>query len=149
MARTRDLQTAQHEAAHVVVGVALGLRVREVAVGSGSGAAQALRLRGMKVAGYTWFKVPRADWMANALTVAAGIAWERAVNGCDDGGDRAILRRMGYRGRAVDALAAAAGAILEARGAAHARVTRALLERDLVSADIEAIARGERPGAED
>lgn len=137
MPRARDLDTAQHEAAHVVVGVALGLRLREAVVGPS-------RMRGLALDGYTWF--PGARGVSWAITLAAGVAWERAIHG-DDAialGDLRWLRRLGHRGRAVDALALAAGALLETRGAAHARVTRALLERDLTAADVGAIARGER-----
>jgi hypothetical protein len=139
MPRTRDLQTAQHEAAHVVVGVALGLRVKRAALGE--------RVHGRPSwVGYTLVTGHcRTSW---ALTLAAGIAWDQGVGDDTSAGDLAILRRLGYRGRAVDALARAAGALLETRGAAHARVTRALLERDLGAADIAAIARGERPDDE-
>jgi hypothetical protein len=140
MARARDLQTAQHEAAHVVVGVALGLRLREAAIGEGSGHGAPGWL------GYTLFDVPRSARMAWVLTLAAGVAWDRAVGDVPaPDGDTRLLRRLGYRGRAVGALVAASGAMLAGLGAAHARVTRALLERDLTGADIAAIARGERP----
>lgn len=140
--RSRSLTIAQHEAAHVVVGVALGLRLREVAVGPGT-----LAMRAWE--GYAWFYVPRGARMAWALTCAAGVAWERATRGPGaDAGDLAELRRMGFRGRGVDALATAAAAIVESRRVAHTRVTRALMDRDLNTQDIATIACGGRPPAE-
>lgn len=134
----RSLAVAQHEAAHVVVGVALGLRLREAVIGD------ACLRRGAKrilVGGYTWF--PGAKRVKWALTLAAGIAWDQSLGDEPSRGDVAWLGRLGYRASSVDALSFAAGAILETRGAAHARVTRALLSRDLKGADIAAIARGE------
>ncbi len=112
------------------------------------GAALGLRLRAARITrwglGWTWFPEARAH--SDALVTAAGIAWERAVGGVLDDADRTALRRI-VRGSRIDqeACSRAAAAILESRSAAHARVTRALLERDLGAADIEAIARGEAP----
>src|SRR5687767_2105984 len=69
----RTLAVAQHEAAHVVVGVALGLTL---------GRASALPWveEGVQYGGYCWFPLPpnRRTW-ADAVMGAAGVAWERAV----------------------------------------------------------------------
>jgi hypothetical protein len=145
----RTLAVAQHEAAHVVVGVALGLRL-----GRASAAPWA---RGSDEGdGYCWFPLPpgRRTW-ADAVMTAAGVAWERAVaprTRDEDGMARydwaAILTATPSRHDAETCVRAAA-ALLAGLGAAHARVTRALLERDLGPADIEALARGERPSVED
>jgi hypothetical protein len=134
----RSLAVAQHEAAHIVVGVALGLRLREAVLGA---------IDRPDWQGYALFTgANRAAW---ALTLAAGVAWDDELHEHYSSGDVRLLRRLSYRGGAIDALALAAGAILETRGVAHARVTRALLERDLRAADVAAIARGERIDADD
>ncbi len=86
------------------------------------------------------------------MMFAAGVAWEQAM-GADwrihASGDLAELRSWGVRTRlAVDALAVAAGAILTARARAHARVTRALVERDLTGKDLSHLIHGGRLHAE-
>jgi hypothetical protein len=134
----RSLAVAQHEAAHIVVGVALGLRLRCAVLG-GSALEPGLE-------GFAWFAVRRADNTAWAVTLAAGEAWERAMGDTDrpaSPGDWALLRRLGYRGRGAEALVTAAAAMLAGLGAVHARVTRGLLERDLTGTDIDAITHGE------
>ncbi len=137
----RDLGDAQHEAAHVVVGVAMGLRLWRVTL--------VPEVRG----GSTWLGT--TEWYqpmpreADLLMMAAGVAWERRVGDLDHAaGDLSILRRMGVRGpRApgrLRALERAAWAVLMSRAGLHARVTRALLERDLTGRDVAKLARGER-----
>ena len=140
----RSLEVAQHEVAHVVVGVALGLRMDRAAL------APAPDLDPHE-GGAAWFRVERRHRQAWALTVAAGVAWERAVTGQrwphGSSEDARILRRL-VRGRhAREALIRAAGAMLATLAPVHARVTRALLERDLTARDVAALARGERPPA--
>lgn len=135
---TRALTDAQHEAAHVVVGVALGMHLRKAVLTSSR-----------KTLGYACFDVPKHKATAWAITLAAGIAYERRSGDVRHArGDRRELRRAGHRRHAIDALTVAADAILETRGLAHARVTQALLRRDLTGADIEAIAKGERVDAD-
>lgn len=149
MAAQRSLVGAQHEAAHVVVGVALGLKL-------GRASAARWALDGVACEGYCWFPLPpgRREW-ADTLMRAAGVAWERAIapavadpDGpqCDDWAE--ILAYVPSRHDAETCVRAAA-ALLAGLGAAHARVTRALLERDLGPDDIAALARGERPSADD
>jgi len=137
--RGRPLDTAQHEAAHVVVGVALGLKLDRAELGNP---------KDPHLAGSATFDVGKHHDTAWALTVAAGIAWERAATGRRwphaASGDARILRAL-VRGRhAREALIRAAAAMLTTLAPVHARVTRALLERDLGPADIAALARGER-----
>lgn len=128
-----ELDIAQHEAAHVVVGVALGLHLR----------AATIRREGDTL-GYAQFVVPKRKRLAWAITLAAGLAFERRGGDLDTArADRKLLRAERYNAHAIAALTLAADAILESRGLAHARVTRALLQRDLKRADIEALARGE------
>jgi hypothetical protein len=131
----RLLSDAQHEAAHVVVGVALGLRLYR---------AQLRPVSAPDCDGLTLWE-PRPWYReADLLMTAAGVAWERH---CGDlahaSADVASLRRSGVKGNArVRVLERAAWAILTARAGTHARVTRALLERDLTAADVRALARG-------
>jgi hypothetical protein len=137
---TRRLEVASHEAAHIVVGVALGLRLR-----------RASALPWAEGEGYCWFPLPanRRTW-ADAVLTAAGVAWERAVAPSvrdDEGPQRAdwaeLLEATPSRHDAETCVRAAA-AILAGLGAVHARVTRALLERDLTGADVAALTHGER-----
>jgi hypothetical protein len=136
----RSLADAQHEAAHVVVGLALGLRLLCVRLGAG----------GKDVAGYTeWSAVP---WPREAglLMTAAGLAWERHCGDLKHAHyDVKDLRRAGVRGNArIRVLERAAWAVLASRHSAHALITRALLERDLTSKDVSHLIRGERLRAE-
>lgn len=133
---TRDLAVAKHEAAHVVVGVALGLRLRKAVI----------NVNNKSLLGYAHFRVPKRMSMAWAITLAAGMAFERHGGDIDNAhGDEKLLREMGYNKYGIDALTKAADAILETRSMAHAEVTRALMYRDLTGSDIEMIARGEEP----
>ncbi len=136
---TRSLQDAQHEAAHVVVGLALGLRLYRVRLGVRTTRA------GDEVGSTDWYSKP---WPreADLIMTAAGVAWERQSGGDlkDASYDLADLRRAGIRGNArLRVLERAAWAVLMSRPGAHARVTRALLEHDLVEADVRKLARCE------
>ncbi len=136
----RSLSTAQHEAAHVVVGVALGLRLRSAVVGYHEDPELG------PVAGVASFDRRSGTTEAYALMLAAGVYFEERTTGSwtDARGDVRILRTMGHRPDArISVMAVAAGAILESRRAAWDAVTRALLERDITGADVAAIARGE------
>src|SRR6478735_2814311 len=141
----RDLSTAQHEAAHVVVGIALGLRLRKAVIGKSP------RLN-WTAPGYAWF-TSHGSALAHAIMYAAGVIWEQAhgnespldykymleelsikdgenVPGAEEAEVRTCLRLAKY--------------ILKDRMQAHKRVTKALLEKDLTDRDIRAIARGEK-----
>lgn len=137
---TRDHATAAHEAAHVVVGVALGLRLRLATVGHSTHA------RGPQLAGYADFYEKRGDGIAQAIMLAAGIAWDRGLR--YDPWYTSIDREECFkivRGRqSVEACVAAAAAMLAARKRVHARVTAALLERDLTHDDVVAMAAPKR-----
>lgn len=142
-----DIATAQHEAAHVVVGVALGLRLREARLEE----SERRRARGWVDLGWTEFYGggPHDAWI---LMYAAGVAWERMLGGARAeeyaSGDLALMRRYGVRSKSgVSCLIRAAGALLREVAPAHTMVTRALLERgELGPTDVEAMVRGERPG---
>jgi hypothetical protein len=137
-AQGRDLATAQHEAAHIAVGGALGMRMRKAVVEY---------TPGWDWSGGAWFDGRYGTNEAWALMLAAGIAWERAASKSMHGarGDVALLRGMGFdTPQRVQVLVLAAGAMLAGRGVIHARVTRALIERDLDGHDFAALARGGR-----
>lgn len=130
-----NYQIAQHEAAHVVVGVAIGLRLIAASVCDWEDA-------GEQYGGFAWF--PPGAEVQDCLVTAAGIAWSRAVGRPYEAhGDEADLRRVVRSKRAREAYVIAAGAILESRAAAHKLVTAALLETNLIHSDIERLARGE------
>lgn len=136
----RPPSVAAHEAAHVVVGVALGLRLRE---------ARVCRERlpdGRTLEGYAWFAgSPRGRREAFALMYAAGIAHDRALRtpGYSYSWDAAHAREMCSGRLGYEATIKAAAALLQLLREPHARVTAALMERDLRAADILALARGD------
>lgn len=143
------LEIAQHEAAHVVVGVALGLRLRAASVDPAK--QDPPGRAGPDDPGDDGFTLwdprgPREAWL---LMTAAGVAWERRTGGDlrVAASDLADLRRAGVRGQArLVALERAAWAVLAERAALHARLTRALLEGDLTARDVRVMARGIRMG---
>lgn len=134
----REIDVAQHEAAHVVVGVALGLKIREAVLKNEDMGNGWIKL------GHVWF-----DWRGQAdalvLATAAGIAWDRAQgHRIWSSGDPRILYELGVKSRrAIDVHVKAASALLTQLGIAHDRVSRALVERDIGGSDIEKLARGE------
>jgi len=134
MAEIRDADTAAHEAAHVVVGLALGLRLRRAVV-------RRHTLAGVTYDGYALFTGGRHSAEALALMHAAGVAHERAVGGLavHAAADFRAVREYASSRRGVEALVVAAAAILAGRQREHARMTRALLAHDLSGADIRAI----------
>lgn len=126
----RVVSDAQHEAAHVTVGVALGLRL-----------ISATALDSDDALGTTVFWIGPHDRYAYMLMLAAGLAWERR---CGDAvhalSDVATLRGLGIKTtRAVQIVDRAAWALLETRAGIHAKVTRALLDGDLDSKSVRAL----------
>jgi hypothetical protein len=132
------LAVAQHEAAHVVVGAALGLRLVRAELAPAD----------PRMDGVAEFRVAPHHAAAWALTLAAGIAWERAATGRrrprGAALDARLLRELVPGRHAREAHVRAAAAMLATMGGVHARVTRALLERAVGAADVAALARGER-----
>lgn len=144
---TRDLATAQHEAAHVVVGAAVGLRLRRVVIGHVT--------EGRDVStGYVWFlptyetpdrpPIPRRR-EASALMLAAGPAWDLVMGNPRwwSDYDRRELRVLVPSVHGRRAMITAATALLAGLRREHHRVTRALLARDITGADLAALCRGE------
>ena len=130
---------AAHEAAHVVVGCAVGLRLRKARIGL-------FLADGVLVDGFAWFAGrshgAREPW---AMMYAAGVAWDRAVRspGYSHSSDAAWARELCSGRAGYLAMLRATAALLAARRHAHERVTQALLERDLTGDDVAALARGE------
>jgi hypothetical protein len=115
---TDHIATAQHEAAHIVVGVTLGLPF--VGASLTHGGAQ----------GWAAFELGATQRCPEAwhITLAAGVEWEVRY-GCarSAGADLAELLRAGIRADArLSSLRACAWAILRERRALHGRITRAL-----------------------
>lgn len=135
----RDFGTAQHEAAHLVVGVALDLKVRSVVIEKAR--------PGWTSGGYCWFFDSAKKTYADALMFAAGVAWENALGHGDptDAAEDARACRL-LVGSAHDykTCVRAAAAMLTVLAPAHTRLTRALLDRDLTGRDVALLARGER-----
>lgn len=120
-----------------MIGVSLGLKLcKAVLENTNLG-------NGWRRYGYVWFDF-RGPAEALAMMAAAGVAWDLALGHKPyHGGDLRMMRHLSIRPRGIPVYVRAAGAMLAQLGGAHARVTRALADRDLTGADIDAIARGE------
>jgi hypothetical protein len=117
-----DLTVAEHEAAHLVVGVALGLRLRHVVVKPST-------WRGFEIAGYTWFATP-GNKIAHGIVACAGMVWESRPGGKRLGaaGDRKLAREYLRTASAVKTGCRVAAEILTHRKRAHRRVVREICE---------------------
>lgn len=136
---SRSLATALHEASHVVVGVALGLRFESAHVYPACAASD---LEGLAV---FWSEEP--ERLALAIMYAAGVAYERRAPGGDESTashDARAVKRIVRTRHAFETCVTAAGAILESRATALKRVARALLERDLTADDVVTLTHGAR-----
>lgn len=132
---SRKVQDAQHEAAHLVVGLVLGLRLRRAFLTSSSAT-----ILGRCV----WTRHPVHN-EASKIMVAAGVAWERRVTGRLAGAaeDLRMLRELDVTTRGhLRMLERAAWAILESRARMHAAITRALLDDDVTASTIRAWVAG-------
>lgn len=134
----RDLETAQHEAAHVVVGVAVGLQLLRAAV-------QPPPRKDWTAPGYCWFRGDRKRPVAEATMLAAGVAWERAIGNTDPEDSSLDLAACIELVGPADAetCVRTARAILTELAPVHSRVTRALLDRDLTLRDAVRMRRGD------
>jgi hypothetical protein len=130
--------TADHEAAHVVVGVAVGLRLKLASICHGTGDNE----------GVAWFIGSRVrNSLALGLMYCAGAAWEARKG--DRGhesyarGDLELARKwLGLSKSDVRAGVRVASELLDARRALHARVARELCDRDLTHKDVRALVLG-------
>lgn len=125
-----DTATAEHEAAHVVVGLALGLKLRKATIQPTPTGATGIML------GYAWFEHAK-NYMAHAIMLCAGVAWERRPGGLGDSPEDYALAKHALRyKRDVETGVRIADELLKARRRAHARVASELCERDLGPADV-------------
>lgn len=131
----RSLHLAQHEAAHVVVGVALGLRLRRAVVGYHV-------QDGVEMDGFAWF-TNHGSPFAHAVMFAAGIALDKAHDDSSPA-DAALCREIVQTDDNIRTCVRIAKLILSSSKAIHKRVTMALLERNLNGRDIAALARGQK-----
>lgn len=131
MKRDRRLLDAQHEAAHVVVGCALGLRLVRAT----------LQVTAPEDAGEVQFEGSVRNVEAWCLMFAAGVAWERRHGDVAWAHvDVGCLRQWGVKGNArIRTLERAAWALLEGRRRAHTQVTRALLDGGIGPREIAAM----------
>lgn len=135
MARLTRFDVAQHEAAHIVVGAALGLHLR-----------RATARRTHSDLGFAHFADGVAEDLAQAIMLAAGVAWDRALGQeMPHDVDRRYCRELVRSDADVETAIRLAGDVLRTRGPIHANVTRALLEKDLDHADLQALAEGRWP----
>jgi hypothetical protein len=133
----RDLADAEHEAAHIVVGVTLGLRLRYARLYKAEHDAEHWEL------GATLFADSRSQ-LSQAIMHAAGIAWERRRGGRADyaTADRATVLGLLKTPADVRAATQVAREILRTRRRIHERVARELWQRDLSHRDIRSLVLG-------
>lgn len=128
-----DTATAGHEAAHVVVGLALGLRLKRATIRPSARGRELLL-------GYAHFYSDR-KYLAQAIMLCAGAVWDRR-NGFEPdatpGGDLGQAHKLVTRADVLTCLQIA-GEILDGRRRAHARLASELCDRDLTTADVEAL----------
>lgn len=128
---------AEHEAAHVVVGLALGLPLKIATVRKDV-------WRNIEIEGFTWFGAPRKR-LAHGVTVCAGIVWEGRPGGSPSGahGDKRLAREYLRTPADVATGCAIAAEILRTRQGALQRVARELCDRDLRPAELAEMVVGE------
>lgn len=136
----RPHSVCEHEAAHVAVGVALGLRLRKAVVGEGED-------DGVKLLGYAWFTNHGSN-MAHAIMFAAGVAWDRLTGQGHSSDDAKLCRELVPDDATARTCVRVATIMLAGLLPEHARVTKALVEKDLNAKDISKLARGERLDSE-
>src|SRR5688572_19198623 len=83
-----DLLTAEHEAAHVVVGLAMGLRLHRASLTPEV-------IDGVLTCGYAWFGGSSREGLARSVMYCAGVAWESRPGGMPEAAsaDRRLARK--------------------------------------------------------
>jgi hypothetical protein len=128
-----DTATAEHEAAHVVVGLALGLKLRKATIRPTPHGKSGIAL------GYVWFYSGR-KYLAQAIMCCAGVVWdERSGFDVDTVGDLATAKKLVSRGDVATCMSIARE-LLDGRRRLHARIASELCDRDLSGADVDALA---------
>ncbi len=118
-----DVQTAEHEGAHLVVGLALGLRLRAVSL-------EPIVLDGHVTLGYTWFGGSEREGLARSVMYCAGVAWESRPGGTPVAAsvDKKLARKYFRSTHDLRTGVRVASEILATRRRAHARVVAELLD---------------------
>lgn len=132
-----NFDAAEHEAAHVTVGLALGLRLRKAALGH-------TVIDGADVHGYTWFGGGNRQGFARTIMYCAGIAWESRPSGTlwHARYDEMYARKFFTSKHDLASGVRIAREMLEGRRRAHARIASELCDRDLSQVDIERLVLG-------
>lgn len=126
-----DFAVAEHEAAHMVVGLALGLRLKRAAV-------EEFAWRGWRAMGFTWFAVGPRKRLAAGVMASAGMAWEGRPGG-DLGfasGDQQLAREWLKSAHDVATATRIAAEILSGRKAIHAKLAHELCNGALGPRDV-------------
>lgn len=128
----RDAAVAEHEAAHLVVGLALGLKLKRAKL-------EEVRLSsGLVELGHVWFAGSGRRGLALSIMYCAGVAWE-LEHGADPTAiahDQKLAEKYLIGKHDVATGIRLASELLAARKKAHARVASELCERDLGPRDI-------------
>lgn len=134
----RNLADAEHEAAHVVVGLALKLKLKEAKLQSATTAHEIL-------SGYTLFHRSVRRPIAFGIMYCAGIAWEKRPGGNLNYSDADFRLARECLGSVADVQTGirVAADILRTRKGAHRRVAEALCDHDLGARDVARLVRGD------
>jgi hypothetical protein len=134
----RNLADAEHEASHVVVGLALKLKLKEAKLHFET-------TRHEVLSGYTLFHRSVRRPIAFGIMYAAGIAWEKRPGGNLDYSDADFRLARECLGSVADVQTGirVAAEILRNRKLAHRRVAEALCDRDLCARDVARLVRGD------
>ena len=130
-----DLADAEPEAAHLVVGCALGLKLKRAFVRR-----QYDKDLKALVDGITYFSGFERRKLAFGIMACAGLAYERKINrGADHyaSGDIKLARMCFSSLHDIEVGVKLARELLDGRRRLHARVASELCDRDLGPADIE------------
>jgi hypothetical protein len=128
----RDSAVAEHEAAHMVVGLALGLKFKRARL------EETVIKDGLVELGHVWFAGSARRGLALTVMYCAGIAWElkRGADPVAIEADRKLAHRYLISKHDMTTAVRLADELLTARRKAHARVASELCDRDLGPADV-------------
>ncbi len=128
-------EVAAHEAAHVVTGLAVGLRLRYVLIAT----------PGNEAAGLTVWEPDHSD-IAYAIQYAAGVVWDSMSQTYFSKEDARLCRKHVDYKADVEVCKRIAKDLLTTRKRAHEMITKALLNADhyrLTGRQVSALIRGE------
>lgn len=126
-----NLSDAEHEAAHLVVGLALGLKLKRAFV-------RRATYEGILIDGLVYFNGYARRRLAVGVMACAGIVWEARLGRKGlDWVDAKLARDCLTSAHDVKVATNLAREILDGRRRLHARVASELCDRDLGPADVE------------